>query len=340
MTVISFETEHRMNHSLPIICPKCLSLRVETALDENLACSRCSSSFPVVDGFPILLEDAKVRADLASGTVLDAARVAFYQNDETYLPISDPQPLLPSALASAPRNGPVLEIGSGRGAFRNIAPDYVALDLSLSALRRNLAVHPGLCATADMIPLASASCRFVFSVQTLEHIPSADRAFEEIDRVLAPGGVAYLAPAWHCRPWIVDGIPVRAYRDLTWKQRLVKLSLPIRDSVVFRAAASIPWRVWRRLTQRAAGSLRFTRLRANYEHFWMSDSDACASIDSHEAILFFERRGYEILNPRGGAVHRLLFRAGPIIVRKIENQTKYLLSSGLRSCGTSRQLIS
>jgi SAM-dependent methyltransferase len=168
-----------------------------------------------------------------------------------------------------------------------------------------------------MIPLASASCRFVFSVQTLEHIPSADRAFEEIDRVLAPGGVAYLAPAWHCRPWIVDGIPVRPYCDLTWKQRVVKISLPIRDSVVFRATASIPWRVWRRLTQPAPGPLRFTRLRANYEQFWMSDSDACASIDSHEAILFFERRGYEILNPCGGAVSRLLFRAGPIIVCKM-----------------------
>ena len=306
-----------MNRSLPIICPKCLSQGVETTLDDQLSCSRCSSRFPVVDGFPILLEDDTIRDNLASGTALDAARVAFYQNDEEYLPIADAQPLLPSALASAPGNGPVLEIGSGLGAFSDIAPGYVALDLSLSALRRNLAGHAGLCATADMIPLASASCRFVFSLQTLEHVPSADRAFEEIDRVLASGGVAYLAPAWHCRPWIVDGIPVRPYSDLTWKQRLVKMSLPIRDSIVFRAAASIPWRMWRRATQPAPGPLRFTRLQANYEHFWMSDSDACASIDSHEAILFFERRGYEILNPQGGAVSRLMFRAGPIIVRKM-----------------------
>ena len=116
-----------------------------------------------------------------------------------------------------------------------------------------------------------------------------------------------------------DGVPVRSYRDLTWKLRLVKVSLPIRESVVFRAAASIPWRVWRRLTQPTAGPLRFTRLRPNYEHFWMSDADACASIDSHEAILFFERRGYEILNPAGGVVSRLLFRAGPIIVRKMSS---------------------
>src|SRR6266446_1620252 len=327
MTIISFESEYRMNRSLPIICPKCLSRHVETALDENLACACCSSSFPVVDGFPILLEDDKIRTDLASGTALDAARIAFYQNEEGYLPVSDPQPLLPSALASSASDGPVLEIGSGRGAFRDIAPDYVALDLSLSALRRNLAGDAGLCATADMIPLASASCRFVFSVQTLEHIPSADRALEEIDRVLAPGGVAYLAPAWHCRSWIVDGIPVRPYRDLTWKQRLVKVSLPIRDSVVFRAASSIPWRMWRRLTQPAPGPLKFTSLQANYEHFWMSDSDACASIDSHEAILFFERRGYEILNPRGGVVSRLVFRAGPIIVRKMPSTQ----SQGIRS---------
>lgn len=308
-----------MNRKLPIICPKCLSKGREMALDESLSCPLCASIFPVVGGVPILLEDEAIRASFASGTALGAARVAFYQNDEEYLPNSDllSQPLLPAALASAPCNGAVLEVGSGRGAFSNIAPDYVALDLSLSALRRNLAGHAGLCATADMIPLASASCRFVFSVQTLEHIPSTDRAFEEIDRVLAPGGVAYLAPAWHCRAWAADGIPVRPYRDLTWKQRVVKMSIPIRDSVIFRGAATIPWRAWRRLTQPAAGPLRFARIRSNYEHFWMSDSDACASIDSHEAILFFERRGYEILNPRGGVVSRLLFRAGPIIVRKM-----------------------
>ena len=305
-----------MNCRLPIICPKCLAMRVETPLDESLVCSRCGSRFPIVDCFPILLEDDAVRADLASGTALDA-RVAFYQDDEGYLPISDPQPLLASALASASGDGPVVEVGSGRGAFRDITPDYVALDLSLSGLRRNLAGHPGLCASADMIPLASASCRFVFSLQTLEHIPSAGRAFEEIDRVLAPGGVAYLAPAWHCRQWNADGIPVRPYHDLTWKQRLLKMSLPIRDSVLFRAGSSIPWRMWRRLTQRTAGPLRFRKLRTNYEHFWMSDSDACSSIDSHEGILFFERRGYEILNPQGGAVSRLLFRAAPVIVRKV-----------------------
>ncbi|MEK6285233.1 MAG: class I SAM-dependent methyltransferase [Acidobacteriota bacterium] len=306
-----------MNHRLPIICPKCLSRRVETALDDSLSCSRCASRFPVVASFPILLEDEEVRAQLASETPLGDTRVAFYQNDEEYLPNTGPESLFSSALASAAGNGPVLEIGSGRGAFRNIARDYVALDLSLSALRRNLAGHVGLCATADLIPLASASCRFVFSVQTLEHIPSTDRAFEEIDRVLAPGGVAYLAPAWHCRPWVADGIPVRSYRELAWKQRVVKMSIPIRNSVVFRGVASLPWRVWRRLTQAGAGPLRFARIRPNYEHFWMSDSDACASIDSHEAILFFERRGYEILNPRGGVASRLLFRAGPVIVRKM-----------------------
>ena len=310
-----------MNRRLPIICPKCLAARVEMPLDESLVCSRCGSGFPVIDGFPILLVDDGVRADLASGTSLDAARVAFYQDDEGYLPISDPQPLLASALALASGIGPVLEIGSGRGAFRDISSDHVALDLSLSGLRRNLAGHPGLCASADMIPFASASCRFVFSVQTLEHIPSADRAFEEIDRVLAPGGIAFLAPAWHCRPWNAEGIPVRPYRDLTWRQRLIKVSIPIRDSAVYRGVTSIPWRMWRRLTQSEPGSLRFTRMWANYEHFWMSDSDACSSIDSHEGILFFERRGYEILNPQGGAVSRLLFRADPVIVRKrLSNQ--------------------
>jgi len=48
----------------------------------------------------------------------------------------------------------------------------------------------------------------------------------------------------------------------------------------------------------------------------MADSDACASIDSHEGVLFFETRGYELLRPRGGTRVRVLFRAGALVVRK------------------------
>jgi hypothetical protein len=114
-------------------------------------------------------------------------------------------------------------------------------------------------------------------------------------------------------------LPVRPYRELTFSQKIRKALIPLRNSLLFRGAFQIPWRAWRRIQamgRKQPTKLVFGRLDANYDHFWMSDSDACASIDSHEGILFFESRGYEILMPLGGAVRRLLWRGEPVVVRK------------------------
>ena len=153
----------------------------------------------------------------------------------------------------------------------------------------------------------------------MEHVPRADAAFAEIDRVLAAGGIAYLDPAWHCRDWAADGLNVRPYRDLAFPQRVRKALIPLRDSILYRGFKQVPWRAWRRLRVNLSGgpcTLKYRRLKANYEHFWCSDSDACSSIDSHEAVLFFESRKYQVLKPKGGNLAKLLFRAGPLIVRK------------------------
>jgi SAM-dependent methyltransferase len=269
-----------------------------------------------------LIAGSRARAEIAFATKSSDERTRFYQRQSEYLreriEVSDDE--LDRYLADVNVPGVVLEIGSGAGVFAGRGGyDYCALDYSLTWLRAYLSGHRSICATAECIPLASRSCRFVFSFATLEHVPRADLAFEEIDRVLAPGGVAYLAPAWHCRPWAAEGLPVRAYRELRLAQKVSKVLIPIRDSLFWRGIFEIPWRVNRRMISSlyaVPSQLRYKRLKANYAHFWMADSDACSAIDSHEAVLFFETRGYSILRPAGGNLARLLTRGGAVVVRK------------------------
>lgn len=61
--------------------------------------------------------------------------------------------------------------------------------------------------------------------------------------------------------------------------------------------------------------LFYRKLKANYETFWQSDSDACNSIDPFLAILFFKANGLEIIN-YPTLVKQFLIRTGEIILRK------------------------
>jgi uncharacterized protein YbaR (Trm112 family) len=104
---------------------------------------------------------------------------------------------------------------------------------------------------------------------------------------------------------VVDGIPVLKYSELNLRQKLSKATLPLHRHVAVRAALTLPRRAVRRLAWAAGGGaptrLHFGRLKPNYERPLCADSDACSSIDSHEAALFFHSRGYKILSPGSAA---------------------------------------
>jgi hypothetical protein len=110
---------------------------------------------------------------------------------------------------------------------------------------------------------------------------------------------------------------VRAYRELDWRGRLAKLSIPIRDSVAFRGALLTPKRIVRQLgwaVRRRPTRFRYRALTPNYEVHWTSDSDACNSMDPHDAILWFVSRGDECLShPR--AIRALTVRTGGLAFR-------------------------
>lgn len=287
--------------------------------------------YPVIDGIPILLPDRAERERVAQtdwskpvGTSQpidfynDARFETIYSRDTHHEGRATLQNWLEQSVAP---DGPVLEIGSGRGALQGIGSDYVALDYAFTALRRNIdPKHTRVCGTAEHLPFADGSIAFLFTIDALEHVPRADLSFAEIERVLMPGGIAYLLPAWHCVQYVCDGVRKRPYRDLNLPQKLAKLMLPIRTKPVVKAMGALPARVARRMTWTLSGArpttMRYRRLRAEYEQFWESDCDACTRIDSHEGVLFFKSRGYELLNPAGGVVRQLLTRHEPVVVRK------------------------
>jgi SAM-dependent methyltransferase len=193
--------------------------------------------------------------------------------------------------------------------------DYTGVDFSESA--RKFLHKPFACAPATSLPFPDNSFDAAWTINVLEHVPEPESALREIRRVLRPGGVLLLAPAWQCRPWMADGYPVRPYSDFGLYGKLVKASIPIRNSVAYRACFIFPRRAARfaafALTRRPL-RFRFRRLRANYEKFWMSDSDACASMDPYEAILWFRSRGDLCLDPPSAA-RQFWVRTGALTIQ-------------------------
>jgi SAM-dependent methyltransferase len=188
-----------------------------------------------------------------------------------------------------------LEVGSGRGAFQDLVKDYTGLDLS-EVVAENYH-KPFFSGSAEALPFTDSEFDAIWSITVLEHIPNPERALNELRRVLKPGGMLFLKPAWNCRPWICEGIPVRHYSDLNLRQKFIKLTLPLRESVWWRALKTLPRRLWNSFSHHQQSiTLRYQKLPADYETFWMVDSDACSSIDPFDAIQWFQSRGDEVVS--------------------------------------------
>lgn len=209
-----------------------------------------------------------------------------------------------------------LEIGSSGGAFQDVVSDYSGTDISEDLAQ--FYHKPYRVAEGSRYPFDDNSFDAIWSYAVFEHIPDLQAAMKELYRLLKPGGLVLFCPAWQCRPWAADGYAVRPFSDFGIGGKLIKLSVPVRDHVLFRSCFVFPKRLWRHLLfalGHRSESLRYSKLNANYEHFWVSDSDACNSIDPHDAILWFESNGFKCLShpPHLAA---FLVRTGALVIRK------------------------
>jgi SAM-dependent methyltransferase len=213
-------------------------------------------------------------------------------------------------------NKRVLDIGAGRGYLQDIVPDYVGLDISPTAARY---FHkPFVLGTATGMPFHDNEFDAAWSIWVLEHIPVPESALREMRRVVKPGGLILLRPAWFCSSWGADGYAVRPYRDFGITGKLKKASLPLRQSALFQISYIMPIRALRLLGAELIGgptTFHYTRLIPNYHHYWVPDSDAVNSMDPYEAILWFESRGDHCLNCQGGIHDFTTGPEAPLIIR-------------------------
>jgi len=209
-----------------------------------------------------------------------------------------------------------LEIGSSGGFFQDMVDDYWGTDIADS-----LAKHyhkPYRVANGPHYPFEDEMFDAIWTITVYEHIPELQEALLEIKRLLKPGGVVFFAPAWQCRPWTAEGYTVRPYSDFGWKGKLIKASIPIRNSVPWRSLFIFPKRFVRHLLFLFGyrfTEIRYKKLKANYDIFWTSDADACNSIDPHDAILWFLSHGF-ICVSHPSHLSMFFARTGTLIFRK------------------------
>lgn len=193
----------------------------------------------------------------------------------------------------------VLDIGAGRGYLQDVVRDYTGLDISPTA--RRFFRKPFVLGSATALPFPDHHFDAVWSIWVLEHIPNPEQALREMRRVVRDGGYIYLFPAWSCTTWAANGYEVRPYSDFDLAGKLVKASIPVRSSSLYRAIYTTPVRVVRFGVFSLSGSpleFHYNRLTPNYDQYWQGDSDAVSSMDRYEGLLWFESRGDECLNCR------------------------------------------
>lgn len=207
----------------------------------------------------------------------------------------------------------VLEVGCGRGRLSDLHRGWFGIDLGHPTLARYV---PGRSAQADatQLPVADASVGAVISVEALEHVPNPEAALDEMLRVLEPGGVLYLRPAWFCSQWPMNAprspSSLRPSQRLRWLLLAARYSRPARlPGVLLRKA-----RAERDLWLRRPRPLRWRPLVPDYTRYWAPDSDAAASLEPNDLIAWLSARGFEIVEP-AGRLARLSHIRGPIVAR-------------------------
>ena len=125
-----------------------------------------------------------------------------------------------------------LEIGCGRGIFQDLVNDYTGIDLSDSL--KKYFHKPFYQSSASKLPFEDNDFDIIWAIWALEHIHDPEKALVEMRRVLKPGGLLFLHPAWFCQSWFADGYLVRPYRDFNLGGKIIKCSLLIRDSIWFQ----------------------------------------------------------------------------------------------------------
>ena len=190
------------------------------------------------------------------------------------------------------KNKKVLEVGAGSGLLQDSVEDYTGLDIAGSA--RRFFHKPFVEASATNMPFPDNSFDALWTFRVLEHIPNPERALLEMRRVVKSGGYILLDVANDVDRYAAQGYRVRPYSDFDIWGKIKKATIPVADSNAIINLYSHQIRVMRSLGTRLGGGpsrLRFTKIEANYDQYWVGDSDACTAVSFHELFRWFTSRG-------------------------------------------------
>jgi SAM-dependent methyltransferase len=209
-----------------------------------------------------------------------------------------------------------LEIGSSGGMFQDLVDDYTGIDIAESL--REFYHKPYFVVEKSYYPFQDSDFDVIWTIAVFEHIPDIDDALNELKRVLKKDGLVYFYPAWNVRSWASNGLAVRPYSDLSISQKVKKLLIPILESFFYRSVIAFHSRVLSTLFFFFNGSLKnlkYKKLNANYEKYWVNDADACNAIDPYDAILWFVSHGFTCVSHKNN-LSKFFIRTGPIIFKK------------------------
>lgn len=161
------------------------------------------------------------------------------ESEDTYWWFISRRKLALSLLAKfGPKQGKLLDLGCGTGAFLSQAPDsFHAFGLDFSDHAVNFCAERNLKdivqADAQNLPFSDSEFNAVVTLDTLEHVPNDAQAISEICRVLRPGGVAIInVPAykWLWGPHDVALMHFRRYTQVQLVQLLQNAGFKILKS--------------------------------------------------------------------------------------------------------------
>ena len=260
--------------------------------------------------------------DTRTANVLRQAQ-AFYDREfsgEKYMaPLTNSWPNLKRFVTehNLVESGKCIEFGCGRAENQDMVRDYTGTDISSTVAKHFRPDKTFVQCSATDLPFPDNSFDGGWSIWVLEHVPEPEKMLSEIRRVIKPGGVVFLHPAWQVREWAANGYPVRPYSDFGLRGKLIKASVPLRNWIVWRSLFVFSNRFLRlleRTLSKAPTKFRFKRLTPNFEKFWMPDSDAMNKMDPYEAIVWFRSRGDEIIYP-ASPLKQFLIRTNEICIR-------------------------
>ncbi len=218
----------------------------------------------------------------------------------------------------------VLEVGASTGRASSFFPNYTGVEYSQRAVDIGKSIHGEeinlIQGDARQLPIINSSCDFIFSINVLEHVPEPEYALDEMLRVAREEAFIYLDPAYNCRSYTVKKLEVREFKDLSFLEKLEKLSIPLLDSLVFRAILSIPRRLYLEslyLFEMRNIGFAYKKLKPDFDliqrHGHTSDDDALSSFDKHSIIIYYLSRGYKVIGYES-LIKRLTCRTGVVVV--------------------------